>query len=140
MWSLVMAMSASAVAFAAWRWWSPAPTVPVYQRTINDVDLNWKCEAGHSFAAPGQVTDRLCASCDRPAFVVKQYECPQHGATEVAVRFTSDAEGVSRVSQFRVNQGTWYPAPVRCPRCDKRMDPKQTDPLDAISHGKKKGG
>ncbi|MEK7731297.1 MAG: hypothetical protein AAB363_05520 [Planctomycetota bacterium] len=140
--SLVMAISAAAVAFAAWRWWRPAPTVPVYQRTINDVELSWKCEAGHSFTASGQVADRPCAMCDQPAYAMTPYECPQHGRTEVAVRFTSGADGAPRVSQFRVNQGTWFPAtdPVRCPHCDVPMLRKLTDPLDAISRGKKKGG
>ena len=140
--SLILALSASAVAFAAWRWWRPAPTVPVYLRTINDVELSWKCEAGHSFTAPGKVADRLCASCDQPAYAVAFYECHQHGTTEVAVRFNTGADGAPRVSQFRVHQGIWFPAtdPVRCPQCDVSMVRKQTDPLDAISRGKKKGG
>jgi hypothetical protein len=135
-------MSAAAVAFAAWCWWQPAPTVPVYQRTINDVELNWKCEAGHSFTASGQVADRPCAMCDQPAYAVTSYECRQHGMTEVAVRFTEDPDGAPRVSQFRVNQGVWFPAtdPVRCPQCDAPMIRKQADPLDATIRGKKKGG
>ncbi len=140
--SIVTAMSAAAVAFAAWCWWQPAPTVPVYQRTINDVELSWKCEAGHSFTATGQVADRPCAMCDQPAYIVTQYECPQHSTIEVAVRFISDADGTPRVSQFRVNKGTWFPAtdPVPCPHCGVPMHRKLTDPLDAINHSKKKGG
>jgi len=140
--SIVTAMSAAAVAFAAWCWWRPAPEVPFYQRTINDVILNWKCEAGHYFSASGQVAERLCASCDQPAFVVTPYECPQHGMTDVAVRFTTGDDGVSRVSQFRVNRGNWFPAadPVPCPHCHVPMVRKLADPLDAISRGKKKKG
>ena len=142
MFSLVMALSASAAAFAAWRWWRPAPAAPVYHRTINDVDLNWKCEAGHYFTASGQVADRPCAMCDQPAYVVTLFECPQHGAIEVAVRFTSGADGASRASQFRVNRGFWFPAsdPVPCPQCDVPMERKPVDPLDAVNRGKKKGG
>lgn len=143
MWSLLLAMSAAAVAFSAWLWWRPAPTVPVYyRRTINDVELNWKCEAGHSFVARGQVAERQCAMCDQPAFVVTLYECRQHGTTEVAVRYTAGADSAPRVSQFRVNQGIWFPAadPVPCPHCGVPMVRKQADPLEAISRGKKKSG
>jgi len=139
--SLVMAMSAAAVAFAAWRWWRPAPTVPIYQRTIKDVELSWKCEAGHSFTAPGQVADRLCATCDQPAYAVTSYECERHGVIEVAVRFAS-GDDVPRVSQLRVGRGIWFPATdaVRCPHCDAPMVRKQTNPLDTLGRGKKKGG
>ncbi len=142
MWSLVLAMSISAVAFAVWRWWRPAPTVPVYQRTINDIEMSWKCEGGHTFSARGQVADRQCAMCDQPAFVVAAFECSKHGMTEVAARFTYGPDGAPRVSQFRVNQGNWFPAadPVPCPYCGVPMVRKQTDPLDAITRGKKKSG
>jgi len=137
--SLVLAMSAAAVAFAAWRWWQPAPIDLVYQRTINDVELNWKCEAGHYFTASGQVADRPCAMCDQPAFPITFYECTQHGTTEVAVRFEAGPDGVPRRSQFRL-KGSWFPAtdPVPCPHCNVPMVRKPTDPLDAISRGKKK--
>lgn len=137
-----MAMSAAAVAFAAWRWWRPAPTVSVYQRTIHDVELNWRCEAGHSFIAPGQVADRPCAMCDQPAYAVTSYECANHGVVEVAVRFTFDADGATRVSKLRVGRGSWFPAtdPVRCPYCDAPMIRKQTDPTDVVSRRKQKGG
>lgn len=140
--SLVMAMSTAAVAFAAWRWWRPAPTVPVYRRTINDIELTWRCEAGHPFTAPGQVDDRPCAECDRPAYVVTSYVCERHGAVEVAVRFKSGDDGVPRASQFRVGRGTWFPAtdPVRCPQCQAPMVRAQTDPLEALNRAKKKTG
>ncbi len=140
--SLVMAMSAAAVAFAAWRWWRPEPTVPVYRRTINDVEFSWRCEAGHPFTAPGQVNDRPCKECDRPAHVVTSYACERHGAVEVAVRFNSGADGVPRASQFRVGRGDWFPAtdPVPCPHCQMPMARVQTDPLDALNRGKKKIG
>jgi hypothetical protein len=140
--SLLMAMATAAVAFAVWRWWRPAPTVPVYQRTINDVELNWKCDAGHSFIAPGQVADRPCAMCDKPAYALASYECKQHGLFEVAVRFAAGPDGASRMSQFRVHQGAWSSAgdPVPCPHCGEPMLRKQVDPLDTPGRGKKRGG
>lgn len=140
--SLLTAMAAAAVAFAAWRWWQPAPTVAVYQRTLSDVEMSWRCEAGHSFTASGQVADRPCAMCDQPAYPVIGYECKQHGPVEVAVRFTSGPDGAPRMSQLRVNHGAWFPAsdPVRCPQCGAPMVPKPADPLDALNRSKKKGG
>jgi len=143
MWSLLLAMSAAALAFTAWLWWRPAPTVPVYyRRTINDVELNWKCDAGHSFVARGQVADRPCAMCDQPAFVITPFECPKHGVTEVAARFTYGADGAPRLSQYRVYQGDWFPAmdSVPCPHCSFPMVRKQTDLPDAVTRGKKKSG
>jgi len=140
--SLVLALSASAVAFTAWRWWRPTPTVSAKIRSIKDVDLNWRCDAGHSFIAKGEAGDRQCGSCSQPAYAVTLFQCPQHGATEVAARFAAGADGVPRVSQYRVHEGIWSPATesVRCPQCGAPMFRKQADPLDALSRGKKKGG
>lgn len=141
--SLMMAMSAAAIAFFAWRWWRPAAgRVAVYQRTISDIEMSWKCEVGHSFIAPGQVADRLCATCNQPAYVVAAYECARHGVFEVSVRYTTGDDGFPRISQRRVGHGNWVPAkdPVSCPHCQAPMVRKQTDPLDTLNRGKKKGG
>ncbi len=137
--SLLTAVSAAGVAFAAWRWWRPAPPVPFYERTIRDVELTWKCEAGHAFMAAGQVADRLCAMCDRPAHVFTLYECRQHGVAEVTVRFTEGPDGRPKVSHFRVKK-EWIEAsdPVPCPQCNVPMTRKQADPLEAFNREKKK--
>jgi hypothetical protein len=129
--SLGLAAAAAGVAFAAWRWWRPAPTGPVYRRSIEDVELTWKCEAGHPFTFPGRLTELPCTRCGQPAFPVTAYDCPEHGSFEVAVRFAIDASGNARVSHVRFQGGEWAPVAdgPRCPKCGEQLVRKLTDPL-----------
>lgn len=140
--SLMMAIAAGAVAFAAWRWWRPVSSVPDVPQTVSRVNLTWKCEGNHTFTAQGQVEERLCAMCDKPAYAVTVYECKQHGGYDVAVRFEPTSGGGSRVSQIRRKGGEWTPAEagLTCPKCDTPLVRRPTDPAEAALRGKKKSG
>lgn len=140
--SLMLALAAATVAFAAWRWWRPEPAVAVYRRSISDVELSWRCEAGHTFSARGQTSDRPCAMCARPAYAVTAYECKTHGPIEVAVRFEADESGRSRVSHLRVHGGEWVPMetdPV-CSKCDSPLTRETGDSFEPLTRGRKRGG
>ena len=137
--SLGLAAASAALAFAAWRWWQPQPAGPVYRRILSDVELAWKCRAGHSFNETGQLTERTCPKCDQPAFPVTTYECKQHGPFEVAVRFTVDSAGNSIVSHIRFQAGDWVPVAdgLPCPRCG---EPLVRKPAESLPRTKKKSG
>ena len=40
--------------------------------------LDWKCLAGHSFRAPGQVEPHPCVVCGSPAYPFGIWECEEH--------------------------------------------------------------
>lgn len=138
--SFVLTVAAAAVAFAAWRWWQPPPRVAAVSRAVTNVDLPWRCDAGHSFVAPGQEGDRLCASCAMPAYPIATYECKQHGTFEVAVQFKRIAEGVFVPSRWRLGKGEWVAseAELVCPRCHVPLTRRPADPAEAAVRIQKK--
>jgi len=141
--SLVLTLAAGAVAFAAWRWWQPPPTIPVVPRAVSTIDLTYRCEAGHTFLAPGQVESRLCSTCAEPAYAVTQYACPLHGSFDVYVQFTATPTGGSRAYRWRLGKGEWTEneADLVCPRCQVPLVRRATELGEAaIRAGRKSGG
>lgn len=137
-----MTFAAAAVAFAAWRWWQPPPTVPVVARTVASIEMTYRCEAGHTFTAPGQAEGRLCSTCSAPAYPVTHYECQQHGAYWVAVQFAALPEGGVRPIRWRLERGEWTEdeSELVCPRCQTPLVRRPTDPADAAIRSRKKSG
>lgn len=140
--SIVMTAAAAAVAFAAWRWWQPPVTIAAAQRSVLDIDLPWRCDAGHSFVAKGQTADRLCSSCSEPAYPVTTYECKQHGPFEVFVKLKSVADGVSVASQWRLGKTDWVSSEgeLICPRCHATLVRRHADSADAAVRLHKRPG
>jgi hypothetical protein len=118
------------------------------QRTLNNVELKWKCAAGHVFYATGHSLDsggltapKTCVSCGQPAYPFAPYTCPVHGPFEVAVQFAVDKDGALDVSQVRLPGRDWLPKAqgLRCPRCDRPLV-YVDDPLEGVGAGKRRGG
>lgn len=139
--SLAITAATAVVMFVIWRTWRSENTVTVVQRTLADVELTWKCDAGHTFTAEGQVGSRECRVCREPAYPITTYECKVHGPIEVAARFSQEPSGAARVSDHRVHGGEWVSADigVACPRCNAPLLPKRVDPLEGVARTKKKG-
>jgi hypothetical protein len=112
---------------------SPEPLPPTH-RTIFDVELEWKCDAGHTFKAAGQITPRKCWTCRQPAYPIGHYACPTHGTFEVAGQYEADDSGAPRLSFYRVYGGTWTPVGegLKCPRCGQALTKPVEDPLTRI--------
>jgi len=113
-------------------------TVQPFVRTFSDLEVDWKCEAGHTFRAAGQVEPRRCWTCNAAAFPVRRAACPVHGETEIWVRFSVDADGTPRPSSYRTVGGEWTDAatPPICPKCKRDMQPVREDPLAKLKSKK----
>ncbi len=97
---------------------------PKKQRTIEDSTLDWRCDAGHTFAAPGRTGRRVCQYCDEMASPVTRYACPIHGAKDVEVQFVETEDGVSEIARFRLVGRDWVSADqkLRCPQCNRPLN------------------
>lgn len=138
------AVAATAVfSFAAWRWWrsDAIMPLPLPPPTLFDVDLDWRCSAGHTFNALGRTGSRQCPQCGGIAFAFAAYHCERHGTYEVQAEFAREADGRERAVKFKVQGGEWADAGdgPHCPRCGAVMVRKQ-DPLAGVIRGKRKGG
>lgn len=117
-------------------------TVQPFVRKFSDVDLEWKCEAGHTFPAAGQIEPRKCWTCNATAFPIRKASCPVHGETDVWVKFAADAEGTPRPSAYRAVGGEWTEpgaSPI-CPKCKREMSPVRDDPLAKLKSKKQRPG
>ncbi len=147
--SRTAALSLAAVAvtavfsFAAWRWWRSDAIVVIESvpPALFEVELDWRCPAGHSFAAPGQIGSRQCPRCGAAAFPYATYSCQKHGEFEVQVEFARGADGGTRISRLKVAGGEWKDAGSgpQCPRCGQIMV-RNKDPLSGLIRNKRKGG
>ena len=142
--SLLAAAVAAMSSLAVWRLWQTEEPQP-YRRKLTDVELEWKCDAGHSFRAAGQVDPRECWKCDPPAlaaYPIDNYVCPRGHSYEVAVRFAQGDDGAPKVTQLRLAGRDWTPIEegLRCPRCKNRLVRKRRDPLEGIDRRRRSPG
>lgn len=115
-------------------WWFSATNEQAARprsRTFGESELLWRCENGHVFHASGQLGGRLCLTCDALAYPQTQYWCPVHGPFQVTVQFGEDADGVPTIVRLRLTGRDWvdFEEGLRCPRCDRALDYRPTDPL-----------
>src|SRR3990172_1031377 len=71
--SLLVVGAAALALFLVWRTWRTDETFVPRQRTLADVELTWRCAAGHTFPAAGQVGSRTCFYCGQEAFHITNY-------------------------------------------------------------------
>ncbi len=127
-------------ALIAWRWWNTDDAPIITSNMIEDAELDWKCEQGHTFPAQGQTGGRPCQFCDEMAYPFTSYQCISHGTYEVKVQFERDANGRVRAGLYRVGHGQWTPAGEgpKCPRCELVMSRTDPDPLEGRVRPKRK--
>lgn len=132
--SIVLSASAAVLVLVARQAFQQDEAEPPFQRTLADVEMEWRCEAGHLFRASGQVGARKCWTCGRPAFAFTRFSCPQHGEFEVAVEFEATDPDVHRPAKLRVERGPWVPFEegAACPRCHRKMSRAAVDPLQNL--------
>lgn len=130
--SLGIAAGAAILVFAVVRIWQSGEKVPIYERSMRDYEMDWRCEGGHFFTSTGQTNARPCWMCDRKAYPVALYKCPLHGSIEVAFQFKQDIDGVIKPVKVRVDGGEWLSAEVglKCLHCRRDLTREQIDPLE----------
>lgn len=133
---------AAAVLFLTWRYWQVNEDVPTRSYSLADRVLDWKCESGHVFEDRGRSKSRLCPTCSEEAYLFGEYSCPVDGAFEVAVRHSTDEGGVVHVSEYRFAGDDWISAKdkLHCPKCDRKLERRPTDPFARKRRGGRRGG
>lgn len=136
-WSLIAAAAAALLIPILWRIERKEEVVPPAQRTLADLEMQWRCETGHTFQASGHAFNeegmtqpKACWTCGRPAYPVYPFYCPVHGAVEVAVMFTRDASGREQAARWRLPGRSWVKSmsDLRCRLCERPLEHRR-DPL-----------
>ena len=130
--TLVCVSLVAALLIGAWLLWRREPPVQARQRALWDIQMQWICEAGHEFSAPGQTQPRVCPVCGAPAEIVDTYACEVHGEFKVRVRLgLLPGADKPRVIALRAKEGDWVPVErgLKCPRCDRTLKRPPRDPL-----------
>ncbi|MCG3130633.1 MAG: hypothetical protein FLDDKLPJ_01399 [Phycisphaerae bacterium] len=109
------------------------PEVQAVQRPLSARTLSWVCDAGHGFKAAGQISPRICQTCNAPAVPASDVECPTHGVLTVQLMFEAAPVDPDRprYAQYRTSSGSWtaLKTSVMCPRCGAACRWLSVDPL-----------
>lgn len=137
--SALVTVATAAVLFFVWRFWEDDEKLLVIRRSLQDVRLEWKCDAGHRFHAQGQPNPRFCPRCGRPSYPVGTYRCTEHGGFDVLVRYTVTQDGLEKPSEFRVDGSGWGPPETAlvCPKCQRPLRRDRPNPLEGSVRNKK---
>lgn len=127
-----------------WHLWRADPPIQPYQRSLAETELDWRCDGGHSFRAPGGTGSRGCAICKAPAYPLAVYACDVHGSFDVQVEFHRDADGAERIKHRRLLpvHGLWIPADenLTCPKCSRELSWVRPNPLAPAGKPKERPG
>jgi len=133
--TLLITSLAAAALLGVWWVWAPEEPQTGYQRSLDEVELRWKCAAGHRFTAPGQAEPCNCPKCGAKAEIVDVYRCPEHGEFDVFVRL-GPVEGTGRYAarQLRLDRGEWVSVAegLKCPRCGRKLVRPPRDPANSF--------
>lgn len=129
--SMLLAGAAALALILIYRSCEPDAAPPPSQRTVFDMELEWRCDGGHTFRMHGQVDPAKCPICERPAYPIRTFLCDEHGAIVVAFKLRSTAEGGSEPVAVQFPGEGWKLPPEieTCPRCGKELRARDEDPL-----------
>jgi len=130
-WISLALVAAAAIAIPfMWTVSQSEPIAPATQTTFESTILDWRCDNGHTFKAPGRTGRRACPYCDAMASPYTQYTCPIHGAKDVEIQFEETKDGHVKIAKVRLVGRDWVPAgqQLRCPQCGRPLtyDANQT--------------
>jgi hypothetical protein len=137
-----MAIAAALTVVLVWRLWQSEESFIPHERTVVDLQLDWRCEGGHAFRMPGQLDPLPCPLCGKAAYPFTSFACPQHGEFEVSAKFDPQTGGSRFATQLRIRGGPWVPIEqgVRCPVCGLLMDEVEPDLSTKLSRPRRRGG
>jgi len=135
--TLLATAGIAVVVLAGWAIWKDEPPPVGVQRTIEDVEVTWRCENGHEFRAAGSMTPIECPTCGAPSDVFVHYRCPEHGELPALVRFRLDSAGRQVPDQVRLGDREWWgvTSSVQCPQCGRGVAVARDDPFTR-AHGR----
>ena len=120
---------------------SPVEEGPV-QRVLTEVDVDWRCDAGHAWREKGQIEPRDCQTkdCECVMWPAAPWSCENHHRFHGAVRLELDAMGLPRPVEFRLRGHDWVVAgdPLVCPKCSKLLKEVVGDPLEVVKRRKRR--
>jgi hypothetical protein len=137
MWSLIGAVGAALLIPVFWRFGRGQGVEPPPQRGMVAMDMDWRCESGHTFAAQGHTVEadgttapKPCSKCGKPSYPVFALFCPYHGAVDVSVRFTENEAGRVKPVAWRLSGKPWLDSveKLRCVQCKRALQYRK-DPL-----------
>lgn len=129
--SLAAAAAAAALLFAFWRALKSEDVEQPVRRSIEDVEMEWRCEDGHYFTARGAETPQPCPICGKDAYPIAKFQCPVHGQIDVFFRFEKGPDGRLVPTAVKAVGGDWEPLTdhPHCPKCHRPMIRESVDPL-----------
>ncbi len=129
--SLAAAAAAAALLLVVWQAFQTAEIPPPHLRSVRDVQVQWRCDAGHTLASLGDVTPRACWKCGKDSYPVAKYRCPVHGTYDIAFQFRERPDGRVIPVEVRAPDGPWEPfeSGPHCSRCRREMTREDDDPL-----------
>jgi len=133
--SLAVALSVAFLVYLSWLVWRPDDVAKPLQRGLSDVALDYRCENGHRFQAPGRIKPRECPQCETEAWVVNNYVCPKHGVLTATVHFADDWTPKNRHMFVSFDGTKLWPVEeaVNCPHCGQTVRRVVPDPLTRVS-------
>jgi hypothetical protein len=135
----MLAGAAALGVILVYRTWEAEEPRPVIQRTIRDMELDWRCEGGHVFRMHGQQDPTPCPICNRPSYPVAAFWCPEHGNILIAYKFRTLADGGTEIAAIQFPGRPWelHPDVMTCPRCNREMRMRSEDPLSSYDRSRK---
>ena len=131
--SLWVAVGVACVAYVAFRVSDSETPATHFKRSFNDIRIQWRCEQGHTFSAPGRLGEIPCQECGRAARAVDMYHCTSCSDFDfyVAVEFEPGSDGRPRIARVKPPNRDWQSVdePVLCPRCKRPAVRLRDDPL-----------
>lgn len=129
--SLAAAAAAAALLLVLWRAFQTEELPPPHLRSARDIEVSWRCDAGHTRKSLGDVTPKPCWECDNDSYPVAKYRCPVHGTYDIAFQFREQSDGRIIPVEVRAPNGPWEPFEFgpHCSRCHREMTRETDDPL-----------
>jgi len=129
--SLAAAAASAALLLVLWQAFQTEEIPPPRLRSVKDVQVQWRCDSGHTLHALGDVTPQPCWQCGKDSHPTAKYRCPVHGTYDVAFQFRQHPDGRVIPVEVRTPDGDWEPfeGGPHCSRCRREMTRETEDPL-----------
>jgi len=146
--SVLLAVTAAVLLPVLWWFGRKEGVIPPPPPTLDKWELDWRCDAGHTFRTAGHAFDddgktqpKTCWVCRRPAYPMEYFQCGVHGAQEVLVSFARGPDGTVAQERWRLPGRAWVNSreDLRCRQCNRPLRYFE-DALRGVKGTKKKGG
>lgn len=146
--SVLLAVTAAVLLPVLWWFGRSEQLLPPPPPSLDKWEMDWRCDAGHTFRTAGHAFDddgatrpKTCWVCRRPAHPMEYFQCSVHGAQEVLVSFAENANGGGVPARWRLPGRGWVDEQkdLRCRQCNRPLRYLE-DALRGVKRPKKRGG